>query len=426
MVNKRVLMIAYHYPPMRGSSGIQRTLKFSQYLPQCGWCPVVLSAHPRAYVNPGDDQMGDIPANVPVHRAFALDTARHLAFRGRYAGFLALPDRWVSWCLGAIPAGLHLIRRHRPAVIWSTYPIASAHLVGLALCRLTGLPWVADLRDPMTDVSYPENPLTRKVYLWIERQTIKHCTVAVCTTPGAIATYHTRFPAIPQERFRLIENAYDEENFTEAEHELRSRPPAPACGRLTLVHSGVIYPSERDPVPLFKALAALLAEGAISSTTLRVLLRATGHDGYLAGLIREHGIESVVELAPHVPYRAALIEMLGADALLVLQATNCNHQVPAKLYEYLRARRPILALTDPAGDTAATLRQAGIDSMAPLNDHDAIRAMLPRFLQQVRAGTAPLAAAGAIASHSRRARTEQLARLLDQMTADSKETEGTP
>ena len=74
MVNKRVLMIAYHYPPMRGSSGIQRTLKFSQYLPLSGWGPVMLSAHPRAYANPGDDQMGDIPASVPVTRAFALDT----------------------------------------------------------------------------------------------------------------------------------------------------------------------------------------------------------------------------------------------------------------------------------------------------------------------------------------------------------------
>ena len=96
MVNKRVLMIAYHYPPMRGSSGIQRTLKFSHYLPQSGWGPVMLSAHPRAYANPGDDQMGDIPSSVPVTRAFALDTARHLAIGGRYAGFMALPDRWAS------------------------------------------------------------------------------------------------------------------------------------------------------------------------------------------------------------------------------------------------------------------------------------------------------------------------------------------
>ncbi|WP_229417378.1 glycosyltransferase [Massilia sp. Root418] len=417
MVNKRVLMIAYHYPPMRGSSGIQRTLKFSQYLPQSGWGPVMLSAHPRAYANPGDDQMGDIPASVPVTRAFALDTARHLAVGGRYAGFMALPDRWASWCLGAIPAGWRLIRQHRPAVIWSTYPIASAHLIGLVLRRLTGLPWVADLRDPMTDVSYPSDPRTRRVFQWIERKTIEHCTVAVCTTPGAIKTYETRFPEIPRDRFRLIENAYDEENFADAERDGAAPAPGAHGGPLTLVHSGIIYPSERDPVPLFQALAALQQRGAVSGATLRVVLRATAHDEYLAGLIAEHGIGDIVQLAPHVPYRTALAEMLNADGLLILQATNCNHQVPAKLYEYLRARRPILALTDSDGDTAATLRQAGVDSIAPLDRKDAIIEALPRFLEQVRQGTAPLAPAAVIAAHSRRARTEQLAQLLDQVAA---------
>jgi glycosyltransferase involved in cell wall biosynthesis len=417
MVNKRVLMIAYHYPPMRGSSGIQRTLKFSQYLPQSGWGPVMLSAHPRAYSNPGDDQMADIPASVPVTRAFALDTARHLSVGGRYAGFMALPDRWASWCLGAIPAGWRLIRRHRPAVIWSTYPIASAHLIGLVLRRLTGLPWVADLRDPMTDVSYPEDPRTRRVFQWIERKTIEHCTVAVCTTPGAIKTYEARFPAIPRERYRLIENAYDEENFADAERGGAAAAPGAHGGPLTLVHSGIIYPSERDPVPLFQALAALKQQGAVSAASVRVVLRATAHDDYLGGLIAEHGIADLVQLAPHVAYRDALAEMLNADGLLILQASNCNHQVPAKLYEYLRARRPILALTDSDGDTAATLRQAGIDSIAPLDQKDAIIAMLPRFLEQVRSGTAPLASAAVIAAHSRRARTEQLALLLDQVAA---------
>jgi hypothetical protein len=80
---KRVLMIAFHYPPLRGSSGIQRTLKFSQYLPDSDWHPVVLSAHPRAYPNTGNDQMGEISTTVrarrEVHRAFASDTSTYLS-----------------------------------------------------------------------------------------------------------------------------------------------------------------------------------------------------------------------------------------------------------------------------------------------------------------------------------------------------------
>jgi glycosyltransferase involved in cell wall biosynthesis len=416
MVN-RVLMIAYHYPPMRGSSGIQRTLKFSQYLPSFGWEPVVLSANERAYANSGPDQLRDIPAGTVVKRAWALDTSRHLAWRGRYAGFMALPDRWVSWLIGAVPAGLGLIRRLKPAVIWSTYPIATAHLVGLILHRLSGIPWVIDLRDPMTDEGYPEDPRTRRTYLWIETLALRHCTRAVCTTPGAIATYRRRFPELPAERFALIENGYDEENFADAEQAAKDASAAPNP-RFTLVHSGVIYPSERDPRPLFGAIAALAQQGVIAPANFELVLRATGHDSYLAGLIAEMGIGDLVTLAPHVSYREALTEMVTAGGLLILQASNCNHQVPAKLYEYLRAGRPVLGLTDPVGDTAATLRKAGIDTIAPLDDKDAIIAAMTRFVTLAKAGAAPLASVEAIAANSRRARAGQLGALLDTVVAN--------
>ncbi|HEX8605613.1 MAG TPA: glycosyltransferase [Pseudoduganella sp.] len=411
----RVLMIAYHYPPMRGSSGIQRTLKFSQYLPQHGWQPLVLSASPRAYANSGSDQLAEIPKEAIVHRAFALDTSRHLAVRGRYVGWMALPDRWVTWCLGAVPAGLRMIRKYKPQAIWTTYPIASAKLIGLALHKLTGLPWIADLRDPMTDVDYPADPLTRRFYRWIEEKTVRNCALAVCTTPGAIVTYTKRFPDIPASRFALIENGYDEENFANAA--ALQQPVAPVAGRpFTLIHSGIIYPSERDPVPFFEALAELKAGGSVTAQRLRVVLRATAHDSYLIPLIAQFGIGDIVSLAPHIAYRDALAEMLGADGLLVLQATNCNHQIPAKLYEYLRARRPVLALTDTIGDTAAALRHAGIDTIGPLDDKAGIRAALLRFLELAEAGRAPLASDEAVAANSRRARTAELARLLDQVT----------
>jgi len=94
---KRVLMIAYHYPPLRGSSGIQRTLAFSRYLREYGWQAIVLTAHPRAYPETGEDQLGDVPVDVPVYRAFALDASRHLSVRGAYPKLIALPDRWSSW-----------------------------------------------------------------------------------------------------------------------------------------------------------------------------------------------------------------------------------------------------------------------------------------------------------------------------------------
>lgn len=410
---KRVLMIAFHYPPMHGGSGIQRTLRFSQHLPEFNWEPIVLTAHPRAYSSVENDQVAEISNQMAVYRAFALDTSRHLSFRGRYPGWFSLPDRWISWWLGAVPMGLYLIRKYRPDVIWSTYPIATAHLIGLSLCRLTGLPWVADLRDPMTDVDYPPNPLTRRIYQWIEEKTIKYCTRAVLTTPGAINNHKTRFPQAPPSRFHLIENGYDEKNFAAAEADIAGEQKKNQP--FVLVHSGIIYPSERDPTQFFEALAALSREGVISDASFKVILRATAHDRYLLEQIDRYEIGHIVSLAPPIPYRAALAEMLSADGLLILQASNCNNQIPAKLYEYLRARRPILALTDPMGDTAAALRNVGINTIARLDARNDIMRELVRFLALIECNEAPIAAMEKVLATSRKSRTGELSELLDKV-----------
>src|SRR5690606_21600980 len=122
---------------------------------ELGWEPIVLSAHPRADARTSTDQVGDIPREATVVRAFAWDTARHLAIRGRYPRKWAVPDRWISWWLGAVPAGLRLIERVRLQVIWSTLPIATAHGIALTLLRRSGLPWIAGLRGVMTEQGYP-------------------------------------------------------------------------------------------------------------------------------------------------------------------------------------------------------------------------------------------------------------------------------
>jgi len=124
---KRVLMIAYHFPPISASSGFQRTLRFSQYLPESGWMPSVLTVHPRAYPGHVADppEANALPRDGHVRRAFALDTAKHLSLFGRYPQWLSTPDRWWSWQIGAVPAGLAMIRELKPDVLWSTFPIAT-------------------------------------------------------------------------------------------------------------------------------------------------------------------------------------------------------------------------------------------------------------------------------------------------------------
>jgi glycosyltransferase involved in cell wall biosynthesis len=410
---RTVLMIAYHYPPEGSSSGIQRTLTFTQVLPEHGWQPSVLTAHPRAYTVARPDQVPDIPREVEVVRAFALDSARHLGYGGRHLSFTALPDRWVSWWPGAVAAGLRLIRKHRPSVLWSTYPIATAHLIGRTLQRLSGLPWVADFRDSMTEDDYPPDERQRSIYRWVERKTMAHCAKAVFTTPGALRMYRERYPELPAGRFDVIANGYDEESFAAAE----ALAPRPAGAPIVLLHSGLLYPSERDPRCFYRALASLAQAGELAPGRLKVVLRATGHDEHHRALIEASGLKEIVLLAPPLPYREALREMMDADGLLVFQASNCNHQIPAKIYEYFRAKRPILALTDPRGDTAAAIRDLGFDFIAPLDDETAIRTTLVEFLRAVREGDVRLPSNEAIRRHSRRSRTAELARVLDEVAS---------
>ena len=414
---RRVLMIAYHFPPLQGGSGVLRTLGFARHLPQAGWQPLVLSASAGAYAQKGQLEVGD--CQLTVRRSVALDAARHLSLRGRYPACLALPDRWSSWWLSAVPAGLAMIRRYRPDAIWSTYPIATAHLIGLTLQKLSGLPWIADQRDPMLDDSdpqapYPPHPRVHRLHGWLEQRIAARSAAIVCTTPGAIAAHRRRLAQVDAGRFCLIENGYEEADFNDGAAGTGHR------SRFLLLHSGVIYPSERDPQPLFEALARLRRDGLLAPHNFQLLLRATGHDAWLAGLLVKYGIGDLVTLAPLLPHGEALREMQSADGLLLLQATNCNGQIPAKLYEYLRCRRPVLALTDLAGDSAAKLRLCGIDTIGQLaSSGDCARALL-RFLELARQGRAPLASNSAIALHSRQTRSHALAELLDQVTYRSR------
>ena len=412
MVN-RALLIAYHYPPIRVSSGVQRTLAFSRYLPDYGWEPMVLTPHRRVYDLTGEGQLKDIPEGLIVRDSFALDSARHLAIGGHYLATLALPDRWISWWLGGVVTGLSMIRKYRPKVIWSTYPITTAHLIGLTLHRLTGIPWIADFRDSMTESHYPADATKRRVYRWIERHSVAACSRAVFTTPGAIRMYAARYPDIPAERWCLIPNGYDEEIFLDVEAGLADVDRREGgTGPVVLVHSGILYPSERDPSAFFTALAELKQAGEIDSQRLRVILRASAHDDDFRPMLEANGIADMVVFAPSIEYREALREMMTVDGLLIFQAANCNHQIPAKVYEYLRAGRPILALTDPAGDTATTLRGVGVDDIVPLDDAGAIKSVLSRFVADITAGRKHAPGIAQVQRYSRKATTGDLAELF--------------
>lgn len=409
-----VLLIAFHFPPLKGSSGLERSLGFCRNLSSFGLTPIVLSANPRAYEAVSEERMNDIPSEAIVERPFVLDAAKHMSIRGRYPGWLARPDRWATWLLGAVPVGWRLIRRHRPVAIWSTYPISTAHRVGYWLARLSGLPWVADFRDPMveydakTGTDYPADPRLRKARLRVERLVAQRAAAMVFCTRGAAEIFLRRYPAIAADRIHVIPNGFDEGAF--------KRPAAPSAipsAHIKLVHSGVLYPGpDRDPSAFLQAVRGLLDTEPQWGDTLRIVLRASGHDDTFQPLIDRLGLAGWVELAPPRPYREALDEMLAAGGLLIFQGHPSNPAIPAKLYEYFRAMRPILAMVDDDGDTAALLRREAVGTLVPIDDPAAIQAGLSNFLREVQSGTGRVLAPNRVESFERGARTADLARVL--------------
>ncbi|MBK6295648.1 MAG: glycosyltransferase [Rhodoferax sp.] len=408
-------MIAYHYPPLAGSSGIQRTLRFSQDLPTLGWQPAVLTAHPRAYEKLGSDLLRDIPPGVDVKRAFALDARRHLAVYKRYPGWIARPDRWLSWLPGAVVTGLKMIRQQRPDVIWSTYPIPTAHLIGYWLARFSGVPWVADFRDPMAHQGYPPDQATWNSYLRVEQKVFSQAARMAFTTPGAARLYTQRYPR-QADRICVIENGYDDASFEPHGTGGAGRSLNP--GKLTLLHSGIVYPEWRNPKELFIAVRQLIDHKLIAPQDLCLRFRAPEHSEFIASLATKYRLNDMVELLPPIGYREALAEMCAADGLLILQSIDCNDQIPAKIYEYIRARRPVLGLCGSTGDTADALQRAGFTHTAPLESSQQIGTTLERFLADVRRGAAPVASDRFVESASRGSKAAQLAALLAGVRAE--------
>lgn len=413
---RKVLMIAFHYPPMVGSSGMQRTLSFSNGLLQHGWHPTVLTVAPVAHLETRDDQVSDVSNGVKVVRSWALDAARHLSIGGKYLDVLARPDRWANWMLSAVPIGLSRLVRDRYEAIWSTYPISTAHCIAYALHRASGIPWVADFRDMMVDEYFPDGKRKRATFQRIEARTVEYSEKVVVTAPGTRDLYVDRYPGVKPQKFVCIRNGYNEDQFQRVERDLAYSKRE----KLELVHSGSLHPDERDPTKFFEALSILNSEGFFESRPVVVKLRATGFDGHYKRVLKELKLEDIVTIQPGIAYSEALSEMILADGLLLFQGSTCNRQIPAKLYEYMRAGRPILAITDPAGDTANTMRGAGIGKVARMASVGDIKSAFESFIRDIASGTSEAIDTPRLREFSRQAQAKEFAQVLDSVSANQR------
>lgn len=417
-MSRPVLMIAYHFPPAAMGSGHLRTLGFARYLPALGWDPIVLSARSLAYPRTAPMDGEAIPPGCQVSRSLAFDARRHFGIGGKYPAFLAQPDRWASWWPSAVLQGLRIIRRHRVRAIWSTYPIMTAHCIARTLSRASGLPWIADFRDPVKSSVEAGNAFSVASQQRWEPRVLRSAARVTFTTSGALRAYAERYPeAAGAGRLAVIANGYDETAFADL-----PKATPPLTGRpLVMVHSGLLYPDGRNPEPFLAALARLKTAGSIAADNLKIVLRASGNESVYVREIQRLGLDGMVVLAPPVSNREALFEQATADALLLFQGRRFDRQVPAKLYEYLRIGRPIFALVGDQGDTAAILRDVGGAEMVPEDDVALIEARLREFITALRADQALRARPGAVERFSRREGTALLAGLLDQAITERAE-----
>jgi len=376
----KLLLVSHHFPPM-GGAGVQRALKFVRYLGEFGVMPVVLAGDDPGYLQ-DPSLLDELPPGLPVlrvpHRTLlqrvlarrpappaaapggaALSPAWRDALLGAWAA-LQWPDERGGWARAAwAPAG-RLLRDAGIELVMSTAPPVAAHALARRLAREASLPWVADWRDLWADNPGSTAPAWRRALdRRVEAHWLRDAAGVVAVTPAWQRRYARQLgDGCP---VAWIPNGYDEADFDGL-----APAPVPADGALRLVHTGSFY-GPRDPAPLLDALDRVLHTRRAGARALKLrLVGAIGSrfEAALAAFAARH--PGVVERRPYVPHAEALAEMLAADALLlVVGAGDGRHAevvagtLPGKLFEYLRAARPVLLLGDPAGDAAQLLRRHG-------------------------------------------------------------------
>jgi hypothetical protein len=265
--------------------------------------------------------------------------------------------------------------------------------------------------EEVDGIWFPEDRKVRKAWLFVERLAARYATAATFCTEGARTIFVERYGERASRKSYVIENGYDPLPFLELEQAAATMRRSANC--LHLVHSGALYPGpDRDPTNFLQALATLRAAGELPEQ-LRVTFRASGFDERYRPLLKTLGIEDIVRLAPAIPYSDALREIVDASGLLVFQGRPSNPAIPAKIYEYLRARRPLLAMVDHDGETAALLRSIDVGTIVQSNDLDAVTNAVREFLAGVTSNEHRVLNKEQVGRFSRVERVRQFAQLFD-------------
>ncbi len=432
---RRVLMVCRSFYPAQ-AVGVHRPGKFCKYLPQFGWTPRVLTREVEDFELIDEDLGRELLARTDVVRAPSLRMPRVLlralgaAARGQavsaptgtggsrpgtFAGNARwweklIPDRGTAWTLRAGRIG----RRAAAGCecVYSTSPPESAHLLARRLARAARLPWIADFRDPWTP-AYEQATLAgwrRWLNRRLERKIIRNAKYVVLTTRAVQDAYRRAYPDVTPDKFVVIENGFDPDDYVRDADGGAARD-----GVFRLTYIGTLY-AGREPIALLEALRVLLDQGQIEEERFELHFVGPARAQDRADVERL-GLTAVVRFAGAVPHQEALRRMCASTALLVIGSPKTDHLVVgAKVYEYMYARRPILAIVPP-GPIAELVCDHNLGLVAPPHDAAAVAEAVAALYQRFARGEDLTLPAGSVARFERRTQARQLADLLDAAVA---------
>ena len=400
---KTILMIAFDFPPSNAAS-VQRTLKFFEYLNELGWTTIILTAKTNAYSLIDNNFEVKLKPNQFVYRATALDVHKHLSIKGKHFNWMKTPDRWGSWIPFAIQLGKKVINKHQPDIIWSTFPTPSANLIANKLAKYSKKPWVADYRDPAPYIHTTNGKWLDKVHKKIDDITFKQAKHICFATLASKNLYQSQYPQ--HSNFSVIENGFDEANFTIAEQLSTTHDNIFNSQKFSLYYAGGLYPHGRDPVPIFEAIAALMQQGLITAENFELIFQGAGDGAEFSAILQKLKLENVITFIQPTSFLLALVNMTRANALLLIQDARFNLQIPGKIFEYFRTGKPLLIKTDPQGATAELAKTYQYSHLA--NSNTELQSALTKLISP----SATVSTNVDISCHDRKFKANKLNELL--------------
>ncbi len=430
---KRILFITYYWPPS-GGAGVQRGLKFVKYLPEFGVEPVVLTVDPDQASYPSIDVslMAEVAKEVRVIRTKSFEPLRilgavagkkavpHAGFAGaKREGLMQRAMRWVrgnwmipdarrGWVRYAVEAAADVIAREKIGTIIISSPPHSSQLIGLELKkRFPTLHWIADLRDPWTDIYFAKElmkgPRAERLDALWEARVMNEADAVVVVGPSMKKSFAARYGNAVDRKITVIPNGYDAEDL------LPVKSIAPPSDRTRITYVGSMAASYQPHI-FFDAIAEYVGAG-----DHKIELRFVGSVSEdIKAIAAQAGVGHLCTWVPTVSHTEALKEMAAAHLLLLVIPAGAGDEriLTGKLFEYLGARRPIVGIGPPYGDAAAIIAECDAGCMFDRHQTNELAGWLGAKLAAVRSGDSLTLVRNAHQRYDRRATAEALSRLV--------------